>query len=162
MTTKKAKNNPLSEEELRKKGEADQLRKAASQLTQSNQKKVGTRIKDINRKMRAVEDPEGIAVPSSTERVRKHSQDKIKFDFYSRKQKVEHVAKAVNSTLAVLSPQSKVHTVSQTCPKSLSPTSRCNVASKIIGIHYLILIRQFLTNVIKYRTVHDGLFSEAL
>ena len=112
--------------------------------------------------MRAVEDPEEIAVSSSTEWVRKHSQDKIKLDFYSRKQKVEHVAKAVNSTLAVLSPQSKVHTVSQTCSKSLSPTSRCNVASKIIGIHYLILIRQFLTNVIKYRTVHDGLFSEAL
>ena len=33
----------------------------ASQLKQSNQKKVGTRIKDRNWKWRAVDDPEGIA-----------------------------------------------------------------------------------------------------
>ena len=105
----------------------------ASQLKQSNQKKVGTRIKDRNWKRRTAEDPEGIAVPSSTERVRKHRQDKIKFDFRSKKQKVEHVAKALNSTLSVLSLQSKVHTVSQTYSKSLSPTSRCNVASNVHG-----------------------------
>ena len=44
----KAKNNPLSEEHMRKKLEADLLRKAATRLKQSNQKKVGTRIKDRN------------------------------------------------------------------------------------------------------------------
>ena len=129
----KAKNNLLSEEELRKKWEADLLRNKTSWLKQSNQKKVGARIMDRNWKWRVVEDLEGIAVPSSTEWVRKHCQDKIKFDFCSKKQKVEHVAKAVNSTLPVLSPQSKVHAVSQTCSKSLSPTSRCNVASNIHG-----------------------------
>ena len=115
----KAKNNPLSEEELRKKWEADWLRKKASRLKQSNQKKVGARIKDRNWKWRVVEDLEGIAVPSLTEWVQKHCQDKIKFDFCSKKQKVEHVAKAFNLTLPVLSPQSKVHAVSQTCSKSL-------------------------------------------
>ena len=93
---------------------ADQLRKAASRLKQSNRKKVGTRIKGRNQKWRAFEDPEGIAVPSSAEQVRNHCQDKTKFDFRSKKQKVEHVAKSLNLTLSVLSPQSKVHAVSQT------------------------------------------------
>ena len=106
----------------------------ASQLKQSNQKKVGTRIKDRYQKWRAVEDSQVIAVPSPTEQVQKHPQDKIKFDFHSKKQKVEHVAKALNLTLSVLSPQGKVHAVFLTCSKSLSPTSRCNVASNIHGI----------------------------
>ena len=44
----KAKNNPLSEDELSKKQEADRLRKTASRLKQPNQKKVGTKIKDRN------------------------------------------------------------------------------------------------------------------
>ena len=91
----KAKNNPLSEEDLRKKREDYRIRKAASRLKQSNQKKLGTRIKGRNRKRRAVEDSEGIAVPSWTERVQKHR---------SKKQKVEHFSKALNSTLPVLSP----------------------------------------------------------
>ena len=60
----KVKNNPLSEEDLRKKREDYRIRKAASRLKQSNQKKLGTRIKGRNRKRRAVEDSEGIAVPS--------------------------------------------------------------------------------------------------
>ena len=115
----KAKNNPLSEEELRKKQDADWLRKVAPQLKQSNQMELGTRIKDRNQKWRAVEDPEGIAIPLSTEQVQKHCQDKIKFDFCSKKQKVEHVAKALNLTLSVLSPQNKVHAVSQTFFKKL-------------------------------------------
>ena len=100
----KAKNNPLSEEDLRKKREDYRIRKAAPRLKQSNQKKLGTRIKGRNRKRRAAEDSEGIAVPSSTEQVRKHRQDKIKFDFRSKKQKVEHFSEALNSTLSVLSP----------------------------------------------------------
>ena len=57
----------------------------------------------------------------------------MKSDFRRKKRKVEHVAKALNSTLSVFSPQSKVHAISQTYSKSLSPKSRCNVASNIRG-----------------------------
>ena len=75
-------------------------------------------MKDRNRKA-----PEGVersAVPTSTERVRKHRENIIKFNFRSKKQKAEHVAKVLNTS--VLSPQSKVHAVSKSCNNNLSPT----------------------------------------
>ena len=127
----KAKNNPLSTDELEKKREADRLRKAASRLNQSSQKKVGIRLKDRNRK--ALEGVERSAVPTSTERVRKHRENIIKFNFRSKKQKAEHVAKDLNTSLSVLSPQSKVHAVSKSCNNNLSPASRHIVANNIQG-----------------------------
>ena len=115
---------PFQKSSWGKKWEVGWLRKAASQLKQSNQKKVGTRIKDRNRKQRAVEDPEEIAVPLPTEWVQKHHQDKIKFDYCSKKRlsmllrlSVEHCQ------FSHLKVRCKVHALSQTCSKSLSPTS---------------------------------------
>ena len=55
-----------------------------------------------------------------------------------------------------------MHALSKTCSKSLSPTSRRNVASNIHGDPLVYFNNKISKNVIKYRTVHDDLFSEAL
>lgn len=122
----KAKNNPLSTEELEKNREADRLRKAVSRLNQPRQKKVGIRLKDRNRKRKTLKVVERIAMSTSTERVRKHRQNTIKFDFRSKKQKIEHVTKALNTSLSV-------QAVAKSCTNNLSPASRRNVADNIHG-----------------------------
>ena len=73
--------NPLSLEELKDKREKDRLRKAMSRLSQSRQKKVGTKLKDRNRKRAQKE----IITPTSTERVQKYRENLVKFDFTSKK-----------------------------------------------------------------------------
>ena len=116
----KAQTNPLSEEELKKNREADRIRKAASRLNQSRQKKVGIKSKDRNRKHEQVG---GDTEESSTKRVQKHRILKVKFELRSKKQKVNRVAKTLDISLSMLSPQSRAPKVyhkpqNPTCQKA--------------------------------------------
>ena len=120
--------NPLSEEELKEKRQADRLRKAASRTNKSRQKKVGERIKDRNRKRKqAADETEEV----STKRVQKHCAVKVKIDFSSKIRKVDCVAKALDTSLFMLSPQSKVKAITKATANSLSPGSRSIVAENI-------------------------------
>jgi len=117
--------NPLSAEELENKRKADRLRKAKSRLNQSRQKKVGSKVKDRNRKCQKEN------IPTSTERVQKHRQNLIKFNFSNKRQRVEHAAQSMNRRLSVLSPLTKRKAVTKVCQESLSPSSRQGVANEI-------------------------------
>ena len=72
----KALTNLLNEDELEKKRIADRLRKAASCMNQSHQKKVGLKLKDRNRKRKNIESD----IENSTERVQKHCALKVKLE----------------------------------------------------------------------------------
>ena len=105
------------------------MRKALSRLNQSQQKKVGTKLKDRNRKRKEVRDDTG---ETSTQRVQKHRAMKVKLDFRSKKQNVDHVAKVLDTSLSMLSPQSKVKAVTQSCNNSLSPASKSNLSECLV------------------------------
>ena len=73
----------------RKRELADCIRKAASRMNQSRQKKVGVKLKDRNRNRKNIESD----IENSTEHVQKHHVLKVKLDFKNKKQKVDGVAK---------------------------------------------------------------------
>ena len=125
----KAHTNTPSEEELMKKREADRMRKALSRLNQSRQKKVGTKLKDRNRKRKEVRADTG---ETSTQRVQKHRAMKVKLDFRSKKQNVDHVAKVLDTSLSMLSPQSKVKAVAQSCNNILSQASKSSLSECLV------------------------------
>ena len=112
----KALTNPLNEDELEKKKMAGRLRKAASHMNQSRQKKVGLKLKDRNRKRKNIESD----IENSTEHVQKHCALKVKLDFKNKKQKIDGVAKKLDIYLSKLSPASKVKAISQLCNETLS------------------------------------------
>lgn len=62
--------------------------------------------------------------------VQKHQQDKIKFNFCSKKQKFEEVTQTLTTSVPRLSPQSKVKAVSE-LTKKFSPESKATVANNI-------------------------------
>ena len=120
--------NPLSLEELKDKREKDRLRKAMSRLSQYRQKKVGTKLKDRNRKRAQKE----IITPTSTERVQKYRENLVKFDFTSKKRRVDNASSTIKQKLSALSPMSKKKAVTKVC-NDMSPLSRQAVANGIQG-----------------------------
>ena len=72
--------NPLNEDELEKKRMADRLRKAASGMNQSCQKKVGLKLKDRNMKRKNLESD----IENSTERVQNNCALNVKLDFKNK------------------------------------------------------------------------------
>ena len=129
----KALENPPTDKQIEERREAARIRKAYSRLQQSQQKKVGTQIKDRNRKRAeaALECDDG-SETTSTNRVRIH-RDKIKFPFLRKKAKIVDASKALNCSLELLSPKSKVDVLSQTCSSTMSPASRHDLANNIDG-----------------------------
>ena len=82
----KAQEHSLIDEQIEAKREADRVRKARSRNNQSQQKTMGLKTKDRNRKRAALECDNG--GETSTNRVRKH-RDKIKLIFPCKKAKVD-------------------------------------------------------------------------
>ena len=130
---RKSNPNPLTEEELLLKRENDRQRKAKSQKNQSQQKIVGTRIKDQNWKQKAAELSEEVA--DSTIHVHKHREQLkvvLNFSAKSTKRKVAQATESITKSLSVLTPQSKVKALTQTCLKKLSP-ALCSTLSDAVG-----------------------------
>ncbi len=69
-------------------------------------------MKDRNQKRKEAGDDTG---ETSTQCVQKHHAMKVNLEFRSKKQKVDCVANVLDTSLSMLSPQSKVKAVTQSC-----------------------------------------------
>ena len=105
----------------------DRLRKPASRMNQSLQKKVGLKLKDRNRKRKNIESD----IENFTERVQKHRALKVQLDFKNKKQKIDGVAKKLDVYLSKLSPAGKVKAIGQSCNETLSPASKSSLSQML-------------------------------
>lgn len=91
------------------------------------------RLKDQNGKCKLVEcDNE----ESSTKRVQKHRAFKVKWNFRNKNRLfmlLKRFAKALDTSLSIMSPQIKVKVITQSCHNSLSPAPKSSLLESVRG-----------------------------
>ena len=123
---------PLTQTELDEKREKARKRKEKSRATQNRQKLAGAKIKARNKYKKRVETSS--EEQSSTGHVRKFREKfKVALNFPARRKKrvVSEATNTISKSLTVLSPQSKVKSISMAACSSLSPASRSSLANSI-------------------------------
>ena len=127
----------LTPEEQALKRAKDRLRKQKSRSSQTRQKLQGNKIKNRNqkRKKAAKSKEEAELESESAQRVRVHREKlKVSMTFPSRRRnkRITEASTLISKSLTVLSPQSKVKSISMAC-SSLSPSSRSSLSNSIVS-----------------------------